>query len=227
GLAEGAMGMPPSMAVVSGVDERFDDAPYVNQLFLGSAGGPASPEADGWPTYLLPVCASLVYKDSVEVDEQRYPIHVFEQRLLPDTEGSGRRRGGLGCRVSYGPKAGPVTIAYSVEAHHNPPRGVRGGHDGQPTNVWKQDARGERVEVPLVGAIELAPGERIVSISSGGGGYGNPLERAPALVLADVLEGWVSRERALAVYGVVIGGDDTVDEQATTERREATRAADR
>ena len=107
GLAEGAMGMPPSMAVVSGVDERFDDAPYVNQLFLGSAGGPASPEADGWPTYLLPVCASLVYKDSVEVDEQRYPIHVFEQRLLPDTEGAGRHRGGLGCRVSYGPKAAP------------------------------------------------------------------------------------------------------------------------
>ncbi len=223
GLAEGAMGMPPAMAVVSGVDERFDDAPYVNQVFLGSAGGPASPEADGWPTYLLPVCASLVYKDSVEVDEQRYPIHVFEQRLLPDTEGSGRRRGGLGCRVAYGPKQRPMTIAYSVEAHYNPPRGVRGGHDGQPTNVWKEDAGGERVEVPLVGAIELEPGERIVSISSSGGGYGNPLEREPTLVLEDVLEGWVSRERALAVYGVVIRDDDTVDEQATAERRGAQR----
>ena len=89
---------------------------------------------------------------------------------------------------------------------------MRGGHDGQPTNVWKEDAAGERVEVPLVGAIELVPGERIVSISSGGGGYGSPLERDPALVLADVLEGWVSRERALAVYGVVIGDDDSVDE---------------
>lgn len=219
GLAEGAMGMPPSMAVVSGVDARLDEAPYVNQLFLGSAGGPAGPEADGWPTYLLPVCASLVYKDSVEVDEQRYPIHVFEQRLLPDTEGAGRHRGGLACLVSYGPKDRPVTVAYSVEAHHNPPRGVRGGHDGQPTNVWKRDARGEQIEVPLVGAIELAPGERIVSVSSSGGGYGDPLERDPALVLADVLEGWISRERALEVYGVVLGDDASVDERATAKRR--------
>jgi N-methylhydantoinase B len=120
-----------------------------------------------------------------------------------------------------------MTVAYSVEAHHNPPRGVRGGHDGQPTNVWKQGADGERVEVPLVGAIELAPGERIVSVSSGGGGYGDPLERDPALVLADVLEGWVSRERALVVYGVVIGEDDRVDERATAQRREGVSATDR
>ena len=90
GLAEGGMGMGPHMGVVAGVDARLGDRPYVNQMFIGSAGGPGSPTADGWPTYLIPVCASLIYKDSIEVDEQRYPIHVEEQRLLPDTEGAGR-----------------------------------------------------------------------------------------------------------------------------------------
>jgi N-methylhydantoinase B len=219
GLAEGAMGMPPSMAVISGTDARYEGAPYVNQVFLGSAGGPASPEADGWPTYLLPVCASLVYKDSVEIDEQRYPIQVYEQRLLPDTEGAGRFRGGLGCRVAYGPKQDPMTVAYSVEAHDNPPRGVRGGLDGQPTDVWKEDAEGRREKVDLVGAIELGPGERIVSVSSGGGGYGDPRGRDPQLVGEDVREGWVSPERARSVYGVVVGEDGAVDVEATAAER--------
>lgn len=220
GLAEGAMGMPPAMGVISGVDARADDAPYVNQVFLGSAGGPASPEADGWPTYLLPVCASLVYKDSVEVDEQKYPIHVYEQRLLPDTEGAGRFRGGFGCLVSYGPKDRPVTVAYSVEANENPPRGVRGGEDGRPTTVWKEAADGSREDVPLVGAIELVePGERIVSVSSSGGGYGDPRTRDPDMVVADVQEGWVSPERAKAVYAVVVTEDSGLDREATDELR--------
>ena len=48
----------------------------------------------------------------------------------------------------------------------------------------------------LVGTVELQPGERIVSVSAGGGGYGDPLERAPERVLHDVREGWVSPERA-------------------------------
>jgi N-methylhydantoinase B len=227
GLAEGGMGMPPYMAVISGLDARHRDMPYVNQVFIGSGGGPGGPSADGWPTYLIPVCASLVYKDSIEVDEQRYPIHVYEQRLIADSEGAGRRRGGLGCQTSFGPKLRPMSTAWACEAHHHPPRGVRGGLEGQPTNVWMLDGEGHRLDVDLVGSIELRAGERIVSVSSGGGGYGNPFDREPRLVLHDVLEGWVSRERARDVYGVVIGEteghDPTVDERATAARRTTTR----
>jgi N-methylhydantoinase B len=223
GLAEGAMGMGPIMGVVSGQDDRYGGQPYVNQLFVGSAGGPASPSADGWPTYLIPVCASLIYKDSVEVDEQKYPIHVYEQRLVPDSEGAGRHRGGLGCRTAYGPKTAPLTVAYSVEAHHNPPKGVRGGRHGAKTDAWMIDAEGNRVTVDLVAALELKPGERIVSVGSGGGGYGEPLERDPELVRHDVAEGWVSEERAQAVYGVVLtrdeDGEPRVDEEATRQLR--------
>jgi N-methylhydantoinase B len=222
GLAEGAMGMPPYMAVVSGHDHRFD-APYVNQLFVGGAGGPGSPTADGWPTYLIPVCASLVYKDSIELDEQRYPIHVYEQRLIPDSEGAGRQRGGLGTISVYGPKRNPMTAAWSVEAHYNPPKGVRGGLDGAPADAWMIDASGDRQAVELVGAIELQEGEQIVSVSAGGGGYGNPLERDPELVLHDVREGWVTPERALSVYGVKLtrspDGHYAIDEQATAKKR--------
>ena len=57
-------------------------------------------------------------------------------------------------------------------------------------------------------------------MTSGGGGYGHPRERDPALVLDDVLEGWVSRERAESEYGVVLRpggaeGELEIDEEAT------------
>jgi N-methylhydantoinase B len=222
GLAEGALGMGISYAVISGTDARYGDAPYVNQIFLGSTGGPGAPQADGWPTYYLPVAASLMYHDSTEVDEQKYPLHVYEKRLIPDSEGAGRHRGALGSHVSYGPKGGTMTLAYTFEGHVHPARGVRGGLTGAPSDGWKIGTDGERVEVPMATTLDIVPGERVVSRTGGGGGYGDPLERASDRVLDDVLEGWVSRDRALAIYGVVLVGEDgelRVDVAATRQER--------
>src|ERR1700712_4475351 len=223
GLAEGGLGMGISYAVISGNDPRYDGAPFVNQIFLGSTGGPGGPVADGWPTYYLPVAASLMYHDSTEVDEQKYPIHVFEKRLIPNSEGAGRQRGALGSYVSYGAKGTPVMLAYTFEGHENPARGVRGGLTAAPSDGWMLDADGARVDLPMAGTLELVPGERAVSITGGGGGYGDPRERDPELVLLDVLEGWVSRERAEKLYGVALidvpGGEPTVDAAGTARLR--------
>ncbi len=208
GLAEGALGMGISYAVISGLDARLDGAPYVNQIFLGSTGGPGGPLADGWPTYYLPVAASLMYHDSTEVDEQKYPIHVHAKRLIPDSEGPGRHRGALGSEVVYGPKNLPMMIAYTFEGHENPARGVRGGLTGAPSDGWKIDADGNRVDVPMAAAMEIVAGERVLSRTGGGGGYGNPMTRDPHTVYEDVIEGWVSPERARDVYGVVLSGTE-------------------
>jgi len=163
GLAEGALGMGISYAVISGTDARYGYAPYVNQIFLGSTGGPGAPQADGWPTYYLPVAASLMYHDSTEVDEQKYPLHVYEKRLIPDSEGAGRHRGALGSHVSYGPKGGTMTLAYTFEGHVHPARGVRGGLNAAPSDGWKIGADGERVDVPMATTLDIVPGERVVS----------------------------------------------------------------
>jgi N-methylhydantoinase B len=206
GLAEGGLGMGPPYAVISGNDFRKGGAPYVNQLIIGSNGGPGTPSTDGWVTYGLPVVAGLMYRDSVEIDEQKYPIHFQSMRLMTDAGGPGKFRGSPGARVVYGPKRDPMTVIFPLDGHHHPPKGVRGGHAGAAAYAAKIDREGVERRVPCVSAERLLPGEFIVGADTGGGGYGDPLERDPERVRGDVLEKWVSIEQAHDSYGVVFSG---------------------
>lgn len=218
GQAEGATGQAPAKAVISGNDARTGE-PYVNQILLGGTGGPASPYVDGWPTFQRPVTGALIYHDSIEIDEQRYPILVRERTLIADSAGDGRTRGAPSTRVVIEPRFDDVSFVYGVESKFNPPRGVRGGHDGAPAEAWIQDvATGTTEEAPEVGRIKLARGQRIVSVTAGGGGYGLPLERDPEAVLRDVVEGIVTEGRAREVYGVILV-DGAVDADATAQTR--------
>jgi N-methylhydantoinase B len=224
GLAHGGGAMGPNIGVISGTDWRRHGAPFVNQLGLGNNGGPASPLCDGWLTWCLPVVAGLQYRDSVEVDEQKYPIHVRSLELLTDTGGPGRFRGAPAARVMYGPKHDPMTVIYPIDGHHYPPQGVRGGGPGNAAFAMKIDASGGESSLPNVAVEHVQPGEWIAGVDCGGGGYGDPLERDPERVRHDVLEKWVSRDQARSVYGVVFTGsaaDDSlaVDREATAEQR--------
>ncbi|BCW10491.1 N-methylhydantoinase B [Arthrobacter sp. NtRootA4] len=224
GTAEGAAGQAPAKSVISGIDERNGNA-YVNQILVGGVGGPATPYVDGWPTYQRPVCGALLYHDSVEVDEQRYPILVHERTLVADTGGAGRQRGGLATRVTMEPRGESVTLTYGIEGKINPPKGVRGGHDGTKPSTWVEDlTTGERREIPVVGRYDLQSGEKVVSITPGGGGYGDPLERDVLAVLDDYRESRISLEAALGQYGVVIT-NGAIDETATAKTRESRQAS--
>ena len=224
GLAEGSVGQGPGFAVISGKDRRRDDERYVNQIVTGAGGGPAGPRGDGWINYGNPATQGLLYRDSIEVLEQKYPILFNEVRVAPDSEGPGKQRGGPGTRVSFQPAAGEMTVSCVLDGYLNPPRGVRGGFS--PTIPWarKQERDGLMADLPPVFALPLAPGESLTGMQSGGGGYGNPLERNPELVRRDVLNRWVSIKRARDVYGVIFADDilaDTleVDERATETLR--------
>lgn len=206
GSAEAGFGAPPYLAVVSGDDPQR--GPYVTQLLLGTTGGPATANCDGWLSFLGMPAAGILYRDSVEVDEQKYPMIVQRSVLRPDSEGAGRRRGAPGNLCEYGPRAGTMKVFWALEGIENPPRGVRGGCSPTVGSAYRVEVGGARAEhADAVGAVELLPGERIGSRSPGGGGYGDPLQREPELVLSDVREGYVSLERAAAVYGVAIDGD--------------------
>jgi N-methylhydantoinase B len=84
----------------------------------------------------------------------------------------------------------------------------------------KLDREGSETPLPPMGGADLASGELIRGIEAGGGGYGNPLERDPDLVVSDVLEGWVSADSAEHTYGVVLRG--SVDDGSLTADRQET-----
>jgi N-methylhydantoinase B len=159
-------------------------------------------------------------RDSTEVLELLRPIRVWADRIVPDTEGAGRFRGAPSLYIEYGPVDTELEVLYAADGTVNPALGVRGGQSGALCRPAMRKSDGEVVELEAWARVVLQPGETVISISSGGGGYGPPHEREVERVLHDLADGWVSVERARDVYGVVLGTDGSLDEGATRVRRE-------
>ena len=148
---------------------------------------------------------------------------VYSRRLLQDSEGAGRHRGAPSIEVEFGPTSGDVSVGYVSDGAINPAQGVRGGLPGGRADQWRITVTGTKERLPACAQVVLHPGERIVSVSTGGGGYGSPCSRDPLLVSNDVKEGWISSERARSVYGVALNEDGSVDEISTLAIRKEPR----
>lgn len=221
GMAEIGKCLPPAMAVISGNDPRDGRGAYINFLCLLVTNGAGAPKADGWLTVIGVGVAGLQLHDSVEIDEMKYPIEVRAQHIIADSEGAGRFRGAPGAYVEYGPVAGPMEIIYTSDGTFNAPRGVRGGGEGARAQQFRRQADGTLVPLDNFARLVIQPGETVVSMCTGGGGYGRPEERDPFRVAKDVAEGWVSRQRAAEVYRVALRDDFSIDEAATAGLRGA------
>jgi N-methylhydantoinase B len=219
GLAEVGPVIPAAAGVVSGHDPRDGNKPFVNQIFMVITGGAGAPTTDAWLTTFHVGGAGMLRRDSVEVAERRHPILVETQRLVPDTEGAGRFRGAPSAYVEYGPVGTSIFVAYGADGAVNPALGARGGLAGAPCKHFKRTIRGELVELPPLAIAELEDGERIVSITCGGGGYGPPSEREPEQVRRDVAERWISLDRAHDVYRVALNERLEVDAKKTEALR--------
>jgi len=218
GLAECGAVIPPAVGVISGRHPATGEL-FVNQVFLGMTGGAGAPSADAWLTIGHVGNAGLCFLDSIELDEMRQPIHVYSRRLVADTEGAGRRRGAPSIEVDFGPLASELDVGYVSDGAVNPPRGVRGGLAGGRADQWRIAVDGSREPLPACAQVRLKRGERLVSLSTGGGGYGPPSQRDAAEVAHDVAERWITRARAQSVYGVALDADGSVDEDGTRRLR--------
>ena len=100
GQAEGGPHLPAGIGVISGKDPFKDGHPYVNQVFIGYAGGAALSGHDGWLTYCGPANGGLINLDSIEVDESMYPIIIESRGVRPGTQGFGEFEARPGSRRS-------------------------------------------------------------------------------------------------------------------------------
>lgn len=212
GMAEAGACIPASSGVVSGTHNGH---PFVNEVYLGCTGGAGTPTTDGWLTIMHVGNAGMCYQDSIEIDELRHPIFVQTRRLLPDTGGAGRFRGAVSAFSEFSPLDCDMTVAYVSDGNVNAARGVRGGLSGGPSSQFVRRRDGTLDAVPGCAEIVIQPGEAMVSISCGGGGYGSPRDREPLSVVHDVREGWVSPEHAKTVYGVALTEALGLDEAGT------------
>ncbi len=161
----------------------------------------------------------------VEAVEQKYPLRVERCELRLDSGGDGRWRGGLGLRREVRLLAPEAQLSVLAEKNLLPPYGVCGGMSGAPNRFFVIRGSQEVEPSPLPGKVSgfpLRAEDSVVMESSGGGGYGDPLERDPVRVARDVAEGVISLTKAETVYGVILR-DGAPDQEGTRQRREQLR----
>jgi N-methylhydantoinase B len=209
--------------LIGGIDDRTGRSYVFYEVPVGGSGG--FQEHDGPSVFgtvdwadnqpILPV-------ESIEVD---YPLEVTREEIATDSCGHGRRRGGFGLGLEIRVLASRATFSLVSDRAIVPPYGVRGGRSGAPNEYWINRA-GRILPLPTPGkasGIQLTAGDVIVARTSGGGGYGDPSEREPELVAADVAAGFLSAAVARQHYRVVVDDGGTLDLPLTQAWRQTPR----
>ena len=215
-----ALSLAGDWPAATGRDDRW----VMFSFYGGGLGG--SPVSDGLNHGNAPLSTATI--PPVEIMERRYPVRFTRWELRQDSGGPGRHRGGLGAHYEIEvPETGADVFAFGDRARHAP-AGVAGGSPAA-TNELSFDGDDGSVVPPLgskMTGVRLDGGRRVRISSPGGGGYGDPNERAPEAVARDVALGYVSRAAALDSYGVVLDATGSVDEAATATERAARSGTD-
>jgi N-methylhydantoinase B len=153
----------------------------------------------------------------IEMIEAEYPIRIEQYGLVPDTGGAGKYRGGLAMVREYRLLAEEAVLTVRSDKRRFPPFGLHGGKNGSPSMNL---VNGTTVlPVLLTKPYPMRKGDVFRHVLAGGGGYGDPYQRDPALVQRDVAQGKVTIAHAREAYGVVINADLMVDAAATAALR--------
>ncbi|MFK0206420.1 hydantoinase B/oxoprolinase family protein [Agrobacterium sp. NPDC090283] len=186
---------------------------------------------DGANVYTFTAGAGLAIQQ-VEPQERLLPLIVVNSEIQTDSGGPGKWRGGVGLvKSSRWTEIDQVRMSFIHDRERAVPWGINGGLPGSPAGLTIVRNGSEDVEWfgTNISGIEVATGDLISRPSGGGGGQGDPLERDPEAVLEDVIDDYVSIERARKDYGVVIRPVDPdiceyeLDLEATKAERESQR----
>lgn len=168
----------------------------------GMCGLGARPEKDGIDA--ISSDSQNVLAIPVEAFEMSGPLRVLKYGLANDSGGAGKYRGGLGSCKVIKLLEGEVSFTFRGDGFFVPPWGLFGGMAAGVGTGYIKRKNGELIQIPSKGDYVLYAGDEIGYESAGGGGYGDPLDRDPQLVLQDVMDERVSWEQAKDVYGVYV-----------------------
>ena len=193
---------------------RRDTGEWYQLYQIGFGGIPGRPAGDGPDGHSLWPAFTNVPNEFLEA---YMPLRIRAYRLIPDSGGAGLHRGGNGISIAY-EFLEPGEVSVHDDRWLTSPWGVNGGRPGMRSTKRLVRADGSEENVPSkCDRVAVEPGDVLHFDTWGGGGWGNPLERDPGLVLADVARGLVTVEGARR-YGVVVAGE-RVDEVATQRLR--------
>jgi N-methylhydantoinase B len=159
----------------------------------------------------------------IEVTETEQPLQITAYEFIQDAMGPGKFRGGAPFRREYKLLTEEAVLQVRSDRRDFRPFGLYGGGPGRPSmNYLNPDENAPPLPSKLT--MNMKKGDLFRHEVAGGGGWGDPLERDPALVLKDVFNEFVSLRSAGADYGVVLAGKPlAVDEPATAALRERIR----
>jgi len=199
---------------LGGHDPARDRDFVMYQLSGGGYGGNA--DHDG----LSNGCSTIGISKAppVEIMEQAFPVLYHRYALRDGSGGAGKHRGGLGLDYELELRRGHARASFVMDHGRFGPQGALGGQDGAPNRVtvWRDGQAHVPPHLSKEQDIPLAPGDRVHVQTPGGGGYGDPLTRAPELVAHDVSLGRYTAEQAARLFGVALEDDGlTVNHAAT------------
>ena len=190
------------------------------QPLVGGSG--ARPNDDG--TEGVDFATGFYRNIPSEVLESETPVLVEEYGLNPDSGGPGRTRGGTGLRYALRTIApGSIVTSRALERYRFKPWGREGGHPGTNGKTFMNNSEEKLEEIGKIDVLDLPARGMIRMETAGGGGFGPPWEREPEMVLRDVEDGLVTKDRAEKDYGVILRGGK-VDEGATQACRHVLRS---
>ena len=219
-----AEGVTSCNFLFGGVDPRTGE-PYAHYHFEASGwGGRADGDGNSAQNHIHGNCRNT----PVEVFEARFPFRTLGYGLIPDSGGPGRHRGGLAVRRDLEVLAPEVTASALMDRVERGAWGLFGGLPGRCAALLVRRAGDDRfrdfteafgtVSPSKLSGVVLGEGDVVRIESAGGGGFGDPRERDPNSVLADVANGLVSPAAAAASYAVALTADGAAVDAAMTER---------
>jgi 5-oxoprolinase (ATP-hydrolysing) len=217
-LATGAACGSSPHFLYSGIDENGE---FFFFYEINYGGIPGRPVGDGMDVHAWwPHVTSI----PVEYAESYFPLRVERLASRIDSGGAGKHRGGNGVEKLYLFLA-PGQVSIHDDRHISQPWGIGGGRAAERSR--KLLLRKDGTEEPLPAKFDflrVEPGDRLLYLTAGGGGWGDPLERDADAVRADVVRRFVSVEKAREQYGVILEPATVeLDEQATESLRDELR----